>query len=124
MADFEDSMSPTWDNVIEGADQPARRGRPHHRVHVNPDGKTYRLHDKVSRAVRAPARLAPGGEALTVDGKPVSASLFDFGLYFFHNAKALLRNAAAAPYFYLPKMESHLEATAMERRVHPCAGQR
>ena len=77
--------------------------------HVNPDGKTYRLNEKIAVLFMRPRGWHMVEKHVTVDGKPVSASLFDFGLYFFHNAKALLARGSA-PYFYLPKMESHLEA--------------
>ncbi len=108
MADLEDSMTPTWSNVIEAQanlrDAVARTIR-----HVNPDGKTYQLNDKVAVLFVRPRGWHMVEKHVTVDGRPVSASLFDFGLYFFHNAKALLARGSA-PYFYLPKMESHLEA--------------
>jgi len=108
LADLEDSMTPVWHNVVEAQvnlrDAVARTIQ-----HVNPDGKTYRLHEKVSVMFVRPRGWHMVEKHLLVDGKPVSASLFDFGLYFFHNAKALL-SRGTAPYFYLPKMESHLEA--------------
>jgi malate synthase len=108
MADLEDSMTPTWGNVIEGQtnlrDAVSRTIR-----HVNPDGKTYRLNEKISVLFVRPRGWHMVEKHMTVDGKPVSGSLFDFGLYFFHNAKTLLARGSA-PYFYLPKMESHLEA--------------
>ncbi len=108
MADMEDSMTPTWLNVIDAQinlrDAVARTIK-----HVNPDGKTYRLNEKISVMFMRPRGWHMVEKHVTVDGKPVSASLFDFGLYFFHNAKALL-SRGTAPYFYLPKMESYLEA--------------
>jgi malate synthase len=108
MADMEDSMTPTWHNVIDAQvnlrDAVARTIK-----HVNPDGKTYQLHEKTSVMFMRPRGWHMVEKHMTVDGKPVSASLFDFGLYFFHNAKILLARGTA-PYFYLPKMESHLEA--------------
>jgi malate synthase len=108
MADLEDSMTPTWNNVIDGQinlrDAVTRTIK-----HVNPDGKTYQLNEKISVLFVRPRGWHMVEKHVTVDGKPVSASLFDFGLYFFHNAKALL-SRSTAPYFYLPKMESHLEA--------------
>jgi malate synthase len=108
MADLEDSMTPTWHNVIEGQinlrDAVTRTIK-----HVNPDGKAYQLNEKTSVLFVRPRGWHMLEKHVTVDGKPVSASLFDFGLYFFHNAKALLARVTA-PYFYLAKMESHREA--------------
>ena len=108
MADLEDSMTPTWDNVIEAQinlrDAIARTIK-----HVNPNGKTYQLNAKTAVLFMRPRGWHMNEKHMLVDGKQVSASLFDFGLYFFHNAKALLARGSA-PYFYLPKMESHLEA--------------
>ncbi|MGC2047765.1 MAG: malate synthase A [Gallionella sp.] len=108
MADLEDSMTPNWHNVID-AQINLRDAVARTIMHVNPDGKTYRLHDNVSVLFMRPRGWHMVEKHVTFDGKPVSASLFDFGLYFFHNAKALL-SRGTAPYFYLPKMESHLEA--------------
>ncbi len=108
MADLEDSMTPNWHNVIEG--QINLRDAVNRTImHVNPDGRTYRLNKKTSVLFVRPRGWHMVEKHVTVDGKPVSASLFDFGLYFFHNAKALLARGTA-PYLYLPKMESHLEA--------------
>ena len=108
MADLEDSMTPTWENVIEGQinlrDAVARTIK-----HINPDGKTYRLDEKIAVLFVRPRGWHMVEKHVTVDGETVSGSLFDFGLYFFHNAKPLLTRGTA-PYFYLPKMESHLEA--------------
>jgi malate synthase len=108
MADLEDSMTPTWLNVIE-AQINLRDAVSRTISHVNPDGKTYRLNEKISVLFVRPRGWHMVEKHMTVDGDPVSGSLFDFGLYFFHNAKALLARGSA-PYFYLPKMESHLEA--------------
>jgi malate synthase len=108
LADMEDSMTPTWHNVID-AQINLRDAVSRTIQHVNPDGKTYQLHEKVSVLFVRPRGWHMVEKHLTVDGKPVSASLFDFGLYFFHNANTLL-DRGTAPYFYLPKMESHLEA--------------
>jgi len=108
MADLEDSMTPTWQNVIEGQinlrDAVARTIK-----HVNPDGKTYQLNEKISVLFVRPRGWHMVEKHVTVDGKPVSGSLLDFGLYFFHNARSQLARGTA-PYFYLPKMESYLEA--------------
>jgi len=108
LADLEDSMTPTWHNVIDA--QINLRDAVNRTIrHVNPDGKTYQLNEKISVLFVRPRGWHMAEKHMTVDGKPVSASLFDFGLYFFHNAKSLLARGTA-PYFYLPKMESHLEA--------------
>ncbi len=108
LADLEDSMTPTWHNVVEGQvnlrDAVARTIK-----HVNPDGKSYQLNEKTAVLFVRPRGWHMVEKHVTVDGKPVSGSLFDFGLYFFQNAKTLLAQGTA-PYFYLPKMESHLEA--------------
>src|ERR1700692_699994 len=108
MADFEDSNSPTWNNNIEGQYnlRDAVRGTIRYE---SPEGKRYQVGPNPATLFVRP-RGAPRGEKHSrVDGKPISASLFDFGLFFFHNAKALL-GKGTGPYFYLPKMESHLEA--------------
>ncbi len=108
MADFEDSCSPTWKNVVEGqcnlVDAIERRIE-----FVSPEGKVYRLNDRVATLMVRPRGWHLEERHLLVDAEPVSASLFDFGLFFFHNARRLLRRGTG-PYFYLPKMESHLEA--------------
>jgi malate synthase len=108
MADLEDSMTPTWENVIEAQINLCDAVR-RTIVHINPDGKTYRLNDKTAVLFVRPRGWHLDEKHVRVDGRPVSASLFDFGLYFFHNVQALLTRGSA-PYFYLPKMESHLEA--------------
>jgi malate synthase len=109
MADFEDANTPTWDNLIEGQinlsdaiagsigfDDPAT-------------GRHYALGDKTATLLVRPRGWHLPERHLMVDGEPMSGSLFDFGLFFFHNAKALLAKGSG-PYFYLPKLESHLEA--------------
>ena len=107
MADFEDSLSPTWENVVGGqaALQGAVRGT---LAFTSLEGKAYRL-----GASRATLLVRPRGWHLperhvTVDGAPISGSLFDFGLYFFHNAAE--RRTGSRTYLYLPKLQSHLEA--------------
>jgi malate synthase len=108
MADFEDSNSPTWKNTIEGqvnlrhAVQGAIR-------YTSPEGKPYRLTENPATLVVRPRGWHLEEKHFLVTGKPISASLFDFGLFFFHNAAALLAKGTG-PYFYLPKLESHLEA--------------
>jgi malate synthase len=108
MADFEDSCSPTWSNLVEGQrnliDAIDRTIE-----FVSPEGKAYRLNERVATLMVRPRGWHLEEAHLRVDGRPVSASLFDFGLYFFHNARRLLARGTG-PYFYLPKMESHLEA--------------
>jgi malate synthase len=108
MADFEDSLSPSWRNVIEGQQNciDAVRGTI---GYDSPEGKSYRLGDRVATLLVRPRGWHLTEKHITVDDRPISASLVDFGLYFFHNARALLARGSG-PYFYLPKMESHLEA--------------
>jgi malate synthase len=108
MADFEDSNSPTWDNCLSGQANlmDAVRGTI---SFVSPEGKTYRLNEKLATLIVRPRGWHLDEKHVLVDGQPISASLFDFGLFFFHNAKALI-DKGSGPYFYLPKMESHLEA--------------
>jgi len=108
MADFEDSNSPTWDNNIEGQINliDAVRGTI---TYVSPEGKQYQLGPNTAVLFVRPRGWHLVEKHFLVDGAPVSGSLFDFGLFFFHNAKALLAKGTG-PYFYLPKMESHLEA--------------
>jgi len=108
MADFEDSLTPTWENVITG--QINLRDAIRRQIDfVSPEGKHYHLTDKPALIFARPRGWHLPEKHLEVDGDPMSASLFDFGLYFFHNARELLARGSA-PYFYLPKMESHLEA--------------
>jgi malate synthase len=107
MADFEDSNAPTWANNLEG--QLNLRDAVRGTIEFEGGGKSYRLNERVATLVVRPRGWHLVEEHLYVDGKPVSASLFDFALYFFHNARTLLEKGSG-PYFYLPKMESHLEA--------------
>jgi malate synthase len=108
MADFEDSLSPTWANVVEG--------------HVNltdaidrtieftgPDGREYRLGEQTATLLVRPRGWHLHDKHVLIDGTPVAAGLLDAGLHLFHNARRLL-DAGSGPYFYLPKMESHREA--------------
>lgn len=108
MADFEDALSPTWDNVIRGQKNLMDAVR-RQIDFVSPEGKEYRLKEKVATLVVRPRGWHLHEKHVYVDGEPISASLFDFGLYFFHNARELLERGSG-PYFYLPKLESHLEA--------------
>jgi malate synthase len=108
MADFEDSLSPTWTNVIEGQLNAIDAVRKVLRF-TSPEGKEYKLNDKLATLVIRPRGWHLNESHVQVDGQPMSGSLFDFGLYFFHNALELIERGTG-PYFYLPKMESHLEA--------------
>ncbi len=109
MADFEDANSPTWKNNIQG--QINLRDAVNRTItYQNPaNGKTYRLNDQVATLFVRPRGWHLVEKHVRIHGRPISGSLFDFGLYFFHNAKTLIENGSG-PYFYLPKMESHLEA--------------
>ena len=108
MADFEDSNSPTWENLIEG--QINLRDAVNRTIAFeSPGGKAYRLNDRIATLIVRPRGWHLLEKHVWVDGQPVSGSLFDFGLFFFHNAENLM-NRGSGPYFYLPKMESHLEA--------------
>ena len=108
MADFEDSNSPTWMNNLEG--QANLRDAIDGTISfVSPEGKRYQLNERVATLLVRPRGWHLVEKHFLVDGKPISGSLFDFGLYFFHNAQRLIRKGTG-PYFYLPKMESHLEA--------------
>jgi malate synthase len=108
MADFEDSHSPTWAGTIDGQMNlyDAVRGTI---TYDSPDGKHYAVAPGAATLMVRPRGWHLVEKHLLVDGRPVSASLFDFGLFFFHNALAQCRKGSG-PYFYLPKMESHLEA--------------
>jgi malate synthase len=108
MADFEDSNSPTWMNNLEGQSN-LRDAVDGTISFVSPEGKSYQLNARVATLVVRPRGWHLDERHFLVDGKPISGSLFDFGLYFFHNAQALIHKETG-PYFYLPKLESHLEA--------------
>ncbi|MGB6722753.1 MAG: malate synthase A [Terracidiphilus sp.] len=109
MADFEDSSTPLWNNLIEGQINLYDAIRRAISFADPATGKQYKLIEKPAVLfVRARGWHLEERHVL-VDGEPMSGSLFDFGLYFFHNAKELLARASG-PYFYLPKLESHLEA--------------
>jgi malate synthase len=108
MADFEDSNSPTWTNNLDG--QVNLRDAVNRTIgFVSPEGKSYKLAENPATLMVRPRGWHLDEKHFLVDGKPVSGSLFDFGLFFFHNAKNQLARGTG-PYFYLPKMESHLEA--------------
>jgi malate synthase len=107
MADFEDANSPTWRNVVDG--QANLVEAIERTIELTTPEKSYRLHDDVAVLLVRPRGWHLVERHLLVDGKPVSASLFDFGLFFFHNAHRLL-GKGSGPYLYVPKLESHLEA--------------
>ena len=109
MADFEDSTTPTWDNVIEGQLNLRDAVRRTITFEDEKTGKSYKLNEKPAVLFVRARGWHLEERHLIVDGEPMSGSLFDFGLYAFHNAKELLSRGSGA-YFYLPKMESHLEA--------------
>src|SRR5580765_5536874 len=107
MGDFEDSLSPTWQNVVEGQRNVADAVR--RTISLDTGEKTYRLNEETATLVLRPRGWHLPERHVLVGGEPVSASLFDFGLAFFHNAREQLERGSG-PYFYLPKLESHLEA--------------
>ena len=108
MADFEDANSPTWFNLVQG--QINLRDAVNRTISfTNPNGKQYKLNEEIATLLVRPRGWHLNEKHLLVDGRPISGSIFDFGLYFYHNAKNLLERGSG-PYFYLPKLESHLEA--------------
>jgi malate synthase len=108
MADCEDSLTPTWDNVVQG--QINLRDAVNRTIaFANPDGKEYRLNAKVATLIVRPRGWHLFDKHIYVDGQRVPGALVDFGLYLFHN-HAALKARGTGPYFYLPKLESHLEA--------------
>jgi malate synthase len=107
MADFEDANCPTWHNMIDG--QINLRDAVRRNINFAQTGKQYRLNPKTAVLIQRPRGWHLNEKHVSVDGRSISGSLFDFGLFFFHNAKELLARGSG-PYFYLPKMESHLEA--------------
>ena len=108
MADFEDANTPKWDNNIQG--HLNLRDAIRRRIDfTSPEGKQYRLNDKTAVLFVRPRGWHLPEKHVQIDGQLVSGGIFDFGLYFFHNAKELTARGSA-PYFYLPKLESHLEA--------------
>jgi malate synthase len=109
MADFEDSTAPTWNNLLDGHVNLHDAIRRTITYEDPATGKQYRLNEKTAVLFVRPRGWHLDEQHLLVNGLPMSGSLFDFGLYLFHNAKELLARGSG-PYFYLPKMESHLEA--------------
>jgi malate synthase len=108
MADFEDSNAPSWENNIQGQIN-LRDAINRSITFTNPEGKAYALKEQTAVLFVRPRGWHLPEKHVLVDGQPISAGLFDFGLYFYHNVKELLKRGSG-PYFYLPKMESHLEA--------------
>ncbi|MGI8999227.1 MAG: malate synthase A [Candidatus Limnocylindria bacterium] len=112
MADFEDALSPTWENVVTGhwaVSEAVRR-----RLTFQTDEKSYALNDTIATLCIRPRGWHLVEAHVLVDGTPISASIFDFGIWFFHNARELL-DRGSGPYLYLPKLESHLEAALWNR---------
>jgi malate synthase len=107
MADFEDALSPTWENVVEGQQNLVEAVR--RTLSLDSGGKQYRLNDRIATLLVRPRGWHLLEKHVLVDGHPISGSLFDFGLFVFHNASETLARESG-PYFYLPKLESHLEA--------------
>jgi malate synthase len=107
MADFEDANCPTWHNMVDG--QINLRDAVRRTISFEQSGKRYRLQDRTAVLIPRPRGWHLDEKHLQVDGRAVSGALFDFGLFLFHNAKELIARGSG-PYFYLPKMESHLEA--------------
>jgi len=107
MCDLEDALSPTWANVVTG--QWAIRAAVRRTLSLQTDEKAYSLNPEIATLVVRPRGWHLDEPHVTVDGEPMSASLFDFGLAFFHNAAEQV-GQGSGPYFYLPKLESHLEA--------------
>lgn len=108
MADFEDANAPTWANMVQGQ---ANLTEAINRTlsFTGPEGKEYRLNEQTALLMVRPRGWHLAEKHVTLDGQPISGSLFDFGLYLFHNARTLVEKGTG-PYFYLPKLESHLEA--------------
>ena len=108
MADFEDANTPTWRNLIEG--QKNLIDAIDRKIDfTSPEGKAYKLNDKTATLVVRPRGWHLDEKHVLVDGVPMAGAIFDFGLYFFHNAKRLQKRGTG-PYFYLPKLESYREA--------------
>ena len=108
MADFEDSLSPSWDNIVQGQIN-LRDAVSRTITFQSPVGKQYRLNEKTAVLMVRPRGWHLPEKHVFIDGEPVSGALFDFGLFFFHNARNLI-DQGTGPYFYLPKLENHLEA--------------
>lgn len=113
MADLEDALSPSWENVQEGHLNLKKAVR-RELDFTAENGKEYKLKDTIATLLVRPRGWHLEESHLLVDEEPVSASLFDFGMYFFHNAQERI-NRGSAPYFYLPKLEHYLEARLWNR---------
>ena len=108
MADFEDSHSPTWEGTVQG--QVSLRDAVDRTIrYIGPDGREYKLGEKLATLMMRPRGLHLIEKHVLIASRPVPASLFDYGLFLYHNAKKLL-SRGTGPYFYIPKLESHLEA--------------
>ena len=107
MADFEDANCPTWHNMVDG--QRNLRDALRRTITFEQNGKQYRLNEKTAVLIPRPRGWHLDEKHVLIDGKPVAGGIFDFAMYFFHNTKEALARGSG-PYFYLPKMESHLEA--------------
>jgi malate synthase len=108
MADFEDANSPTWQNMVEG--QINLRDAIRRAITFrSPEGKDYKLNEQTAVLLVRPRGWHLDERHILIEGKAITGALFDFGLFFFHNARELM-DRGTGPYFYLPKMESHLEA--------------
>ncbi|TKC82660.1 malate synthase A [Trinickia terrae] len=107
MTDFEDSNTPNWDNQITG--QLNLKDAVRRTISLEQNGKSYQLNDKIATLIVRPRGWHLDEKHVTVDGQRVSGGIFDFALFLFHNAKEQLARGTG-PYFYLPKMESHVEA--------------
>ncbi len=108
MADFEDANAPNWENMVSGQIN-LRDAINRSITFTNPDGRFYQLNDETATLMVRPRGWHLDESNFLVDGMPIPGGLFDFGLYFFHNAQVAFENGTG-PYFYLPKLESHLEA--------------
>ena len=109
MADFEDATTPTWANLIEGQINLRDAARREIAFTDPASRKSYKLADKTAALFVRPRGWHMPEKHVLVDGQPMAGAFFDFGLFFFHNARELVKRGAG-PYFYLPKLESHLEA--------------
>ena len=107
MACFEDATAPTWENMVDG--QVNLRDAAHGTISLEDKGKTYKLNEKTAVLIARPRGWHLPEAHVLIDGERLAGAFFDFGLYFFHNARALLAKGSG-PYFYLPKMEDYLEA--------------
>lgn len=118
MADCEDATSPTWANMVEGQINLRDAVRRNIRLE-NADGRVYELNENTATLVVRPRGWHLHEKHVEVDGAPMSGSLFDFGLYFFHNARELLARGSG-PYFYLPKLAALPGSTTVERCIYFC----